>query len=88
MTARDTYREPLSSADAINELRRVAGTQLDARLVEVFIATLAGKDLAYRVGEDVDFERELALDRRIHDYVGATESTRPAAGGELSRVHS
>jgi putative nucleotidyltransferase with HDIG domain len=89
MTARDTYREPLSSADAINELRQVAGTQLDARLVDVFIATLAGKDLAYRVGEDVDFERELALDRRIHDYVGATESTRPAAAGnELSRVHT
>jgi putative nucleotidyltransferase with HDIG domain len=73
MTARDTYREPISSADAINELRRVAGTQLDARLVEVFIATLEGKDLAYRVGEGVDFERELALDRRIHDYVAATE---------------
>jgi putative nucleotidyltransferase with HDIG domain len=73
MTARDTYREPISSADAIDELRRVAGTQLDARLVEVFIATLEGKDLAYRVGEGVDFERELALDRRIHDYVAATE---------------
>jgi putative nucleotidyltransferase with HDIG domain len=73
MTARDTYREPMSSADAINELRRVAGTQLDARLVDVFIATLQGKDLAYRQGEDVDFERELALDRRIHDYVAATD---------------
>lgn len=79
MTARDTYREPLSSADAINELRRVAGAQLDARLVEVFIATLAGKDLAYRVGEDVDFERELAQDRRIHDYVGATDNVSPRA---------
>jgi putative nucleotidyltransferase with HDIG domain len=74
MTARDTYREPVSSADAVNELRRVAGTQLDARLVDVFIATLAGKDIAYRHGEDADFERELALDRRIHDYVAATDS--------------
>jgi putative nucleotidyltransferase with HDIG domain len=73
MTARDTYREPLSSADAINELRRSAGKQLDARLVEIFIATLSGKDLAYRHGEDADFERELALDRRIHDYVAATD---------------
>jgi putative nucleotidyltransferase with HDIG domain len=73
MTARDTYREPISSPDAINELRRVSGTQLDARLVDVFIATLEGKDLAYRVGEGVDFERELALDRRIHDYVAATD---------------
>ena len=83
MTARDTYREPLSSAEAINELRRVAGTQLDARLVEVFIATLEGKDLAYRQGEDVDFERELSLDRRIHDYV-----TGDSAGRQRSRIRS
>ena len=29
MTARDSYREPVSSYEAIVELRRVAGTQLD-----------------------------------------------------------
>ena len=33
---------------------------------------LEGKDLAYRHGEDADFEAELALDKRIHDYVKAT----------------
>jgi putative nucleotidyltransferase with HDIG domain len=72
MTARDTYREPVSSYEAVIELRRVAGTQLDPRFVEAFVEILDGKDLAYRHGEDADFEAELALDKRIHDYVQAT----------------
>ncbi len=72
MTARDTYREPVSSYEAVIELRRVSGTQLDARFVEAFVEVLDGKDLAYRHGEDADFEAELALDKRIHDYVQAT----------------
>jgi putative nucleotidyltransferase with HDIG domain len=72
MTARDTYREPASSYEAVTELRRVAGSQLDARFVEAFVEVLDGKDLAYRHGEDADFEAELALDKRIHDYVAAT----------------
>jgi putative nucleotidyltransferase with HDIG domain len=65
MTARDSYREPVSSFEAIQELQRVAGTQLDARYVEVFIELLQGKDLSFRHGEDVDFDAELALDERI-----------------------
>ena len=70
MTARDSYREPVSSYEAVVELRRVAGTQLDPRFVEALVEVLEGKDLAYRHGEDADFEAELALDRRIQDYVG------------------
>ena len=73
MTARDSYREPRSSFEAIAELRRVAGTQLDAELVELFVEMLADKTLAYRHGEDADFEAELALDKRIHDYVAQTD---------------
>ncbi|MQA75992.1 MAG: HD domain-containing protein [Solirubrobacterales bacterium] len=69
LTGRDTYREPVSSHEAVIELRRVAGTQLDPRFVEAFASVLEGKDLAYRRGDDVDFEAELALDKRIHDYV-------------------
>jgi putative nucleotidyltransferase with HDIG domain len=72
MTARDSYREPVSSQEAIFELRRVSGTQLEGRYVEAFIEVLNEKDIAYRQGQDVDFETELALDRRIHDYVAAT----------------
>jgi putative nucleotidyltransferase with HDIG domain len=78
MTSRDSYREPVSSQEAIFELRRVSGTQLEGRYVDVFVEVLKDKDIAYRQGRDVDFETELALDRRIHDYVAAT----PAADSE------
>jgi putative nucleotidyltransferase with HDIG domain len=79
MTARDSYREPVSSPEAIFELRRVSGTQLDGRYVEAFIEVLKERDIAYRQGQDVDFETELALDRRIHDYVAATPSATTGA---------
>jgi putative nucleotidyltransferase with HDIG domain len=65
MTARDSYRTPMSSHDAIVELRRVAGKQLDARFVEVFIELLEGKDVSFQHGEAADFEKELALESRI-----------------------
>jgi len=65
MTARDSYRTPMSSHDAIIELRRVAGKQLDARFVEVFIELLEGKDVSFQHGEAADFEKELALESRI-----------------------
>ena len=71
MTARDSYRDPVTSQEAINELRRVKGAQLDARLVETFIGILSTKDLRYRHGEDADFETELALERRVYEYAGA-----------------
>ncbi|HET9162550.1 MAG TPA: HD-GYP domain-containing protein [Solirubrobacterales bacterium] len=65
MTARDSYRTPTSSYEAIQELRRVSGKQLDARFVEVFIELLEGEDVSFRHGEEADFERELALEARI-----------------------
>ncbi len=37
MTSRDSYRKPVSPKEAIAELRRVSGSQLDAKLVEIFI---------------------------------------------------
>jgi putative nucleotidyltransferase with HDIG domain len=77
MTARDSYRTPMSSYDAIVELRRVAGKQLDARFVEIFIELLEGKDVSFQHGEAADFEKELALEARIE------ETASPA--GEKSR---
>jgi putative nucleotidyltransferase with HDIG domain len=77
LTARDSYRRPVSSYEAITELRRVAGTQLDAQFVETLIDVLADKGFAYRHGEDADFEAELALDKRIHEYVTAGTTTGP-----------
>jgi len=65
MTARDSYRTPVSTHDAMQELRRVAGKQLDPRFVEVFIELLEGKDVSFQHGEAADFEKELALESRI-----------------------
>ena len=68
MTARDSYRKPMSSFEAIQELKRVAGKQLDADYVDLFIQVLAGKDVRFRHGEDADFDAELGLEKRIDDY--------------------
>jgi putative nucleotidyltransferase with HDIG domain len=77
MTARDSYRTPMSSYDAIIELRRVAGKQLDARFVEIFIELLEGKDVSFQHGEAADFEKELALEARIEETA--------SPGGEANR---
>jgi len=74
MTSRDSYRTPVSSAEAIAELQRVAGTQLDARLVDAFVSALQTGDVDYRHGEDADFDAELALDKRVHAYASPTSS--------------
>jgi HD-GYP domain-containing protein (c-di-GMP phosphodiesterase class II) len=68
MTARDSYRRPVSSFEAIQELRRVSGAQLDAEFVEIFIQVLAGKDVKFRHGEEADFDRELGIEKRAHEY--------------------
>jgi putative nucleotidyltransferase with HDIG domain len=67
MTARDSYRSPISTYEAIQELRRVSGKQLDARFVDVFIELLEGKDVSFQHGEEADFEKELALEARIEE---------------------
>jgi putative nucleotidyltransferase with HDIG domain len=68
LTARDTYRQPVSSADAFAELRRSAGTQLDTELVEVFISLVTRRGVVFSHSSADDFEAELALERRVNDY--------------------
>ena len=48
MTARDSYRSPVSADAAIAELRRVSGTQLEGHLVEMFVGLLQQQDLSFR----------------------------------------
>jgi putative nucleotidyltransferase with HDIG domain len=67
MTARDSYRTPMPSHEAIRELHRVAGKQLDARFVEVFVELLEGEDVSFQHAEAADFEKELALEARIEE---------------------
>jgi putative nucleotidyltransferase with HDIG domain len=65
LTARETYRSPMIPQDAMTELRKVAGRQLDAELVEQFIAMLEREGpVTFAHGDDADFEAELAFERR------------------------
>jgi putative nucleotidyltransferase with HDIG domain len=65
MTARDSYRKPMSIADALAELRRVAGTQLDARLVEIFVGVVEGSGVDFHHSDDEDLEAELGGHARL-----------------------
>ena len=65
LTASDTYRTAMSSFEALRELRRVAGTQLDARYVEELASLLTGEGVKYRHADDADFDTELDMERRI-----------------------
>jgi len=80
LTARDSYREPTSSFEALAELRRSAGTQLDPGYVEILADLLKGREFSYRHGEDADFEAELALEARISDHATAGATHAPRLG--------
>ncbi|MBJ7328464.1 MAG: HD domain-containing protein [Solirubrobacteraceae bacterium] len=70
LTAEDTYRKQMTSFEALTELRRVVGTQLDGTYVEALAALLAGRGVDYRHADTADFDHELAIQRRIADAVG------------------
>jgi putative nucleotidyltransferase with HDIG domain len=65
MTARDSYRKPVPRDEAIAELRRVAGTQLDGDVVEAFVRVLDRKALGFQHTTDADFEDELGFTARV-----------------------
>ena len=67
LTASETYRTRMSSFEALRELRRVAGTQLDGRYVEVLAGLLSGEGVEYRHADAADFDTELAMERRIKE---------------------
>jgi putative nucleotidyltransferase with HDIG domain len=67
LTGRNTYRQPVRSEQAIAELRRVAGTQLDPNYVELFIGVLERSGIGFTHTEDADFEAELEIEQRIRE---------------------
>ena len=67
LTASDTYRTRMSSFEALRELRRVAGSQLDGRYVEVLAQLLSGEGVDYRHADSADFDTELDMERRINE---------------------
>jgi putative nucleotidyltransferase with HDIG domain len=70
LTAPDTYRTQLSSFEALTELRRVAGKQLEARYVEALATLLAGQGTDYRHADLADYDQELAIERRMNEAAG------------------
>ena len=65
LTASDTYRTRMSSFEALTELRRVAGSQLDVRYIEVLAGLLTGEGVEYRHADAADFDSELNMERRL-----------------------
>jgi putative nucleotidyltransferase with HDIG domain len=63
MTSRDSYRAPVSPQVAIAELRRVSGTQLDPRLLEIFIGLIEREGLDFGHADNADLELELSAER-------------------------
>ena len=90
LTAASYLPQAISSSEAIAEMRRVSGSQLDGHFVETLAELLSHGDYSYRHGEDVDFETELALDRRISEaaemaVTPALQSSRLATNGAAPR---
>ncbi len=65
LTAADTYRTRMSSFEALRELRRVSGSQLDTGYVEVLAGLLSGEGVEYRHADAANFDSELDMERRI-----------------------
>lgn len=72
MTSRDTYRKPVPVCEAVDELLRVSGTQLDPECVQAFVRVLqqqpyeqelksiSDRDLLSSLQEDIRLEAEAA----------------------------
>jgi HD domain-containing protein len=65
LTAPDSYKIPLTAAEAEDELRRVAGTQLDGRLVWLFVTQVLRGAVVDHPGRMADLETELQVQRRM-----------------------
>jgi len=65
LTSEGSYRQPLSAAEAEDELRRVAGAQLDGRLVWLFVTQVLPGRLLEHEGQIADLEEELQVQRRV-----------------------
>jgi len=65
LTAPDSYRIQMSTAEAEAELRHVAGTQLDGRLVWLFATQVLRGRQSEHLGHIADLETELQVQRRV-----------------------
>ena len=65
LTAPDSYKVPMSAAAAEAELRQVAGSQLDGRLVWLFVTQVLRGVVVDHAGRMADLETELQVQRRM-----------------------
>jgi putative nucleotidyltransferase with HDIG domain len=65
LTAPDSYKIPLLAVEAEEELRRVAGSQLDGRLVWLFVTQVLRGAIVDQPGGMADLEAELQVQRRM-----------------------
>jgi hypothetical protein len=65
LTAPDSYKVPMSAAQAEDELRRVAGSQLDGRLVWLFATQVLRGRHSDHLEHIADLETELQVQRRV-----------------------
>jgi putative nucleotidyltransferase with HDIG domain len=70
MTTRETYGPPMGPEEAMAELRKISGTQLDGELVETFISVLAREGPTF--GRDADYRTELAFESRVRKMAQPT----------------
>jgi hypothetical protein len=65
LTSPDSYRIQMSPAEAEDELRRVAGSQLDGRLVWLFATQVLGGKHTDHLEHIADLEAELQVQRNV-----------------------
>jgi hypothetical protein len=72
LTSPDTYRaHVMAPAEAEAELRHVAGTQLDGRLVWLFATQVLQGRMGDHMGQIADLEAELQVQRRVRGVLDA-----------------
>ena len=65
MTSPSSPRTPLSPEEAVAELERIAGKQLDGELVATFIEVLEQEGSTFGRDEDTEFASEFGFDQRV-----------------------
>ena len=86
LTAPDSYKIPLGAAEAEDELRRVAGSQLDGRLVWLFVTQVLRGTVIDHEGRIADLETELHVQRRMRGVLDQPLVLGPPFGLERELV--